>query len=124
MNFRFGTNRSAMVGIVVILLGLLFVACGSDNPDPTAPPATVPAPTATQPPAPTAPPTIADVGTGGEVDLVTLGEDVFLRSAGGIGCQTCHGEDASGTSRLRSLAATQPRSSALWAEWMPWLSYR
>lgn len=99
MNLPFGNGKSVIVGMIVILLGLLFVACGSDTPDPTVPPATAPAATATQSPAPTTPPTVADVGsapTGGEVDLVALGEDVFQRSAGGIGCQTCHGEDASG----------------------------
>ncbi len=29
-------------------------------------------------------------------DLVALGEELFQRTAGGIGCQACHGSDALG----------------------------
>ena len=98
MDHRTLIGRPALFLLVVILAGLLLAACGSGDSEPEAP-----LPTATQPAAPTAttvpPPTEGpngDTGGNGEVDLVALGEEVFQRSAGGIGCQTCHGEDASG----------------------------
>ena len=34
--------------------------------------------------------------TAGSTDLVALGEELFQRTAGGIGCQACHGKDALG----------------------------
>jgi hypothetical protein len=34
----------------------------------------------------------------GDVDLLVLGEELFQRTAGGVGCAACHGPDGQGTS--------------------------
>lgn len=41
---------------------------------------------------PTTAPTVPSVPS----EVLTLGEEIFQRTAGGMGCQACHGTDASG----------------------------
>ncbi len=85
-----------------ILLG----ACGGDESPGTAvqaatvaPVATVAAPATatvlpTEPPTNAASPGAAPSGPGS--DPRALGEEIYQKTAGGVGCQYCHGSDASG----------------------------
>lgn len=84
-------------GLRALLIGLatLLAACGSAA---GAAPAVVapspsPLPTLVAAPSPSSTPT---QGTG-RSDPLKEGEDIFLRTAGGVGCQYCHGEDGRGS---------------------------
>ncbi len=97
-----------------VLLALALAGCssqasGSANPAPT--PTLAPAPTVVPTPiptvVPTAVPTVAPTATpelqtvqknatDDEETLISTGEVIFQETAGGIGCQFCHGRDARG----------------------------
>lgn len=114
-----------VLGILVVLLFL--AACGGRTP-------TVSTPTASPPPAATPPgmeapgmpaatplpptPTVASPATpktpSTQDPLIAKGEEVFQRTAGGVGCQLCHGREARGDVGPDIRGATVTRiSSAL-----------
>lgn len=104
MGRYFGVVPLAAVAMVV----MLGVACGgSDGSVPVGVPAvsTATAMPATPTPVPTAvvapddnPGTghASDLGQSVAIDFVSQGEEIFQRTAGGVGCQYCHGTDAAG----------------------------
>lgn len=104
-----GTRWYLGVGIALaVAMSLLLVtACGGGAaPAPTAtqaPTATpIPtAPTATETAKPVPTPTVAGAAvtptpSTTKDPLVSRGEEVFQKTAGGVGCQACHGRDARG----------------------------
>lgn len=75
------------VSIVVssIVAAMLLTACGGDT-------TTRPTPTAIAP-------TVSPTPTGPKVDPAVLrarGEEIFQKTAGGVGCKACHGADGKG----------------------------
>lgn len=96
-------NRAICVAAVIVLV-VAVAGCGgtaTDTPATTTtastetPVVTIPDPTTTTAgtvPRPSG--TASEVGTD---DLVALGELLYQETAGGFGCQECHGRDASGS---------------------------
>ncbi|MFQ5922348.1 MAG: c-type cytochrome [Anaerolineales bacterium] len=103
--------------VALVSLAAVLTACSQstasasiDDEPVEQPPTAIPAPTAI--PEPTAAPTESeqepaeipmpdiptntDSGSPSDDELVALGEELYQRTAGGIGCQACHGVDASG----------------------------
>ncbi len=96
------------VASLAAALALLLTACASSSesaetePPATAAPTTA-APTTAAPttvPATTSAPTTTEAPPGSlppdSAAMLALGEELFQRTAGGIGCQACHGTDALG----------------------------
>ncbi len=87
-----------LAGVAVLVI---LPACGGASSD-TAPTPTVPqtTATATATPAPTATPTVAPAPTSSaghsSSDPLTLGKEIFEKTAGTVGCAYCHGMDAKG----------------------------
>lgn len=76
-----------LISVMVIFLVMvsLFTACGGK-------PASTPSPSpATPPPAATPIPVKADPAI-----LRAKGEEIFQKTAGGVGCKSCHGADGKG----------------------------
>jgi mono/diheme cytochrome c family protein len=111
----FAGRRTLVVALGV--LAMVLTACSQstvsasiDDEPAVQPPTATSAPTAI--PEPTAAPTESEQeaaeipmpdtpsdtngGSPSEDELVALGEEIYQRTAGGIGCQACHGVDASG----------------------------
>lgn len=72
---------------ILIAAAVLLAACGGKPAAPSSP-----APTTTPPP--TAPTSPSAVDTAA---LRAKGEEIFQKTAGGVGCQSCHGADGKGT---------------------------
>lgn len=109
MRSNFITRMAAAVMAVSITTALAACASTPATPTPTTPvgadlptatPVTpVPTPTATvKGTVPTATPDEPDGG----VDLLAMGQDLFDKTAGGLGCAYCHGADALGDPVLGS----------------------
>lgn len=85
------SKRISTILILLLAISLSLVACGrrASRAVPTLIPMTIsetnPRPTE---PAPSLP--------GNAEDLLVQGEEIFQRTAGGIGCQYCHGTDGKG----------------------------
>ena len=104
------TILAALIIMSVLISGCSQVAASeSDAVAATEPTANRPAPTAipeTADPAPTAETLATEVVvddmaaaedfTVSQEDLIALGETIFQETAGGIGCQACHGRDGKG----------------------------
>ncbi len=96
--------------LVVALLGLLLIggaACtssaqaeGGVPPTPAFDPTPASAPMATSTPLAATPTVVAasapEEATSGPKDLIAIGEVIYQETAGGLGCQFCHGRDARG----------------------------
>lgn len=110
---RHRSRKQRVTGVLLggVLSGLLLAACGGGSDgaaDPTttgsapqattttAAPTTTQAPTTTLAPTTTQAPTTTVATTTPGADLVAQGELIFQETAGGIGCQACHGKDARG----------------------------
>ena len=97
---------SSLLGLMLLVLGVITMACGAATDPPvsaaTATPMLEPL-TPTPPPAPTTEPTptpTLDQGNGGgeesQADLIAEGKVIFEDTAGGVGCAICHGLDGKG----------------------------
>lgn len=74
--------------IFIFVVALVVAACG-------APPAATPSP-ATKAPVSPAAPKIAPTAKVDPSALRTKGEEIYKKTAGGMGCQACHGADGKG----------------------------
>lgn len=96
-------NTTGRLLVCVCLLALLLAACGGgsgESDDQTTGPPTTQATTTTPPTTATttttaAAPTTTDAGQA-DAALIALGEMVYFETAGDVGCDACHGQDALG----------------------------
>jgi mono/diheme cytochrome c family protein len=94
------TSTSAILNKLLVHLMLLLtmsfaVACGQNDQAASAAEAVEGSEAQPQVPEPTAAP-VRESSSMSEDELVAAGEKIFQETAGGIGCQACHGRDALG----------------------------
>ena len=109
-----------ILGLCILLLGAVVVGCGgSDAPNPTAAPTSLPI-TPTSPPVvvePTAMPPTLPPTTGNNTDsteIIDQGKILFETTAGGVGCALCHGLDGRGKPELATPQNRGATADMIW----------
>lgn len=96
MELRIKPARALLLGLVSSMAALALACGGSAETDVKTPAAAAATATATTAPAATTP-AAAPTSTGNpEKDLIAKGKIIFQQTAGGVGCQMCHGMEARG----------------------------
>ena len=82
--------KAITAGMSIFIIALLFPACGGK-------PAATPLPATKTPASPTPPPVTAPAPPKVDPSVVRAkGEQLYQKTAGGMGCQACHGADGKG----------------------------